>query len=83
MKKLAKDKFDKMIVFLGWKNVERTNRVFRMLQKTRYKRRTAHTLEKALDLELYVRMLNHPLYQQKIEALPAILKELLPLKKAA
>ncbi len=52
-----------MIVFLGWENVDRTNnhvernnRVFRMLQKTRYKRRKTHTIEKALELELYARM---------------------------
>jgi len=59
LKKLSPDKFDQMIVFLGWENGERTNnhgerknRVFRMMQKTRYKRRKAHTLEKALALEL-------------------------------
>ena len=44
LKKISKEKFDKMIVFLGWENVDRTNnhvernnRVFRMLQKTRDK----------------------------------------------
>ena len=65
-KKLAKDKFEKMIVFRGWEKVERTNnhvernnRAFRMLQKTRYKRRKQHTLEKALELDLYARMLNY------------------------
>jgi Transposase len=43
LKKISKDKVDKMIVFLGWENgqrtnnhVERNNRVFRMMQKTRY-----------------------------------------------
>ena len=58
LKKLAQDKFDKMIVFLAWdhvdctnNHVERNNRVFRMLQKTRYKRRKTHTLEKALELD--------------------------------
>ena len=77
IKKLAKDKFEKMIVFLAWENVDRTNnhvernnRAFRMLQKTRYKRRKQHTIEKALELELYARMLRHPLYQQKITPLP-------------
>jgi hypothetical protein len=70
LKKLSKEKFEKMIVFLGWENVERTNnhvernnRVFRMLQKTRYKRRKDHTIEKALELDLYARMLRHPLYE--------------------
>jgi Transposase len=69
LKKVRKDVFEKMIVFLGWENVDRTNnhvernnRVFRMLQKTRYKRRKSHTIEKALELELYARLVVHPLY---------------------
>jgi hypothetical protein len=72
LKKLSKDKFEHMIVFLGWENVdgtnnhvERNNRVFRMLQKTRYKRRKDHTIAKALELDLYARMLRHPLYEHK------------------
>jgi len=81
LKKLDPDKFEKMIVFLAWENVdrtnnhvERTNRVFRMMQKTRYKRRQAHTIQMALELDLYARMLKHPLYpvsveQQKIKKL--------------
>ena len=81
LKKLAKDKFEKMIVFLAWENVdctnnhvERNNRVFRMLQKTRYKRRQTHTIHMALELDLYARMLKHPLYpafvaQQKTKKL--------------
>ena len=63
----------KMIVFLGWGNgqrtnnhVERNNRVFRMMQKTRYKRRKPHTMEKALELELYARMVEHPLYRHNV-----------------
>jgi hypothetical protein len=59
LKKICKDIFEKIIVFLGWENVDRTNnrvernnRVFRMLQKTRYKRRKSRTIEKALELEL-------------------------------
>jgi hypothetical protein len=70
LKKLSKDTFEHMIVFLGWENVdctnnhvERNNRVFRMLQKTRYKRRKDHTITKALELDLYARMLRHPLYE--------------------
>jgi hypothetical protein len=70
LKKLRKDKFEHMIVFSGWENVdctnnhvERNNRVFRMLQKTRYKRRKDHTIAKALELDLYARMLRHPLYE--------------------
>ena len=90
LKKLSPDKFDKMIVFLGWENgertnnhVERNNRVFRMMQKTRYKRRTAHTLEKALELELYTRMLEHPLYQPNIRELLVLFQETAILEMAA
>jgi hypothetical protein len=79
-----------MIVFLGWENgqrannhVERSNRVFRMLQKMRYKRRKPHTIEKALELELYARMLEHPLYLYKIRALPIRSQETTILKMAA
>lgn len=90
LKKLSRDRFEKMIVFLSWENVERTNnhvernnRVFRMLQKTRYKRRRTHTLEKALELDLYARMLKHPLYRQKIKNQPDVLKEPSRWKRAA
>lgn len=71
LKKISKEKFDKMIVYLAWENVDRTNnhverhnRVFRMLQKTRYKRRKVHTIKKAIELDLYSRMLRHPLYDE-------------------
>ena len=72
LKKLKKEQFEKMITFMGWENVERTNnhvernnRSFRMMQKTRYKRRKEHTIKKALELNLYQQMLNHPLYKPK------------------
>lgn len=90
LKKLTRDRFEKMITFLRWENIERTNnhvernnRVFRMLQKTRYKRRRTRTLEKALELDLYARMLKHPLYQQKINELSGLLEKPSSLKKAA
>ena len=90
LKKISKDKFDKMIVFLGWENgqrtnnhVERNNRVFRMMQKTRYKRRKPHTIAKALELELYARMVEHPLSPDKIRALPVRSQETTILKMAA
>src|SRR5215470_2114884 len=90
LKKIGKDKFDKMIVFLGWENGQRTNnhverntRVFRMMQKTRYKRRKIYTITKALELELYARMLEHPLYPDKIRALPIRSQETTILKMAA
>src|SRR5215510_11429122 len=90
LKKIGKDKFDKMIVFLGWEHgqrtnhhVERNNRVFRMMQKTRYKRRKTHTIEKALELELYARMLEHPLYRHNLRELPPLSREKSVLKMAA
>ena len=94
LKKLAKDKFEKMIVFLGWENVdatnnhvERNNRVFRMMQKTRYKRRRTHTIRRALELDLYARMIKHPLYpsfiQEKIFALPISTEEMAYMNRAA
>ena len=68
-----------MSVFLGWEDgertnnhVERNNRSFRMMQKTRYKRRKTHTIEKVLELELYARMLAHPLYSHNVRQLPTV-----------
>jgi len=90
LKKLKKERFEKMIVFMGWENVERTNnhvernnRSFRMLQKTRYKRRRKHTIEMALELDLYQRMIKHPLYQPNTLHDLAAIEEPLPLKLAA
>lgn len=90
LKKLSKDKFHHMIVFLGWKDgertnnhVERNNRSFRMMQKTRYKRRKTHTIEKALELELYARMLAHPLYSHNVRPLPTVSQKTAILKMAA
>lgn len=66
---LTKDKFENMITFLGWKDgqrtsnhVERSNRSFRMMQKTRYKRRSAKTITRALWLVIIRRWKQHPLY---------------------
>jgi Transposase len=82
LKKLSKDKFNHMIVFLGWEDgertnnhVERNNRSFRMMQKTRYKRRKTHTIEKALELELYARMLEHPSYPHNVREVPILGQE--------
>ena len=68
MKKLKTEKFEKMIVFMDYENVDRTsnhvernNRSFRMSQKTRYKRRRRHTIEAALWLEMDARRKKHPL----------------------
>ena len=34
-----------------------------MLQKTRYKRRTDYTIRMAIELDLYERILQHPLFK--------------------
>jgi len=90
LKKISKDTCDTMIGFLGWDNgqrtnnhVERNNRGFRMMQKTRDNRRTPHTMAKALELELYARMMEHPLYPDKISALPVRSQAAAILKRAA
>jgi hypothetical protein len=90
LKKISTDKFANMIVFLGWENgertnnhVERNNRVFRMMQKTRYKRRKVHTLEKALALDLYARMLEHPSYPYNVREVPILGQETAILQMAA
>jgi hypothetical protein len=90
LKKISKDKFDKMIGFLGWANgqrtdhhVERNNRGVRMMQQTRYKRRQPHTIAKALELELYARRLEHPLDPDKISALSVRAQQATILKMAA
>jgi hypothetical protein len=77
LKKLSTDKCDKLSVLLGWENgqrpnnhVERNHRVFRLMQKTRYKRRQPHTMAKALELALSARLREHPLYPDKLSALP-------------
>ena len=73
LRKLRKERFEKMIVYLKHgqdfertsNHVERNNRSFRMLQKTRYKRRTVRTIRMAIELDLYARMLSHEIYQEK------------------
>ena len=61
----------------------RNNRVFRLMQKTRYKRRKPHTIEKALELELYARMVEHPLYRHNIRELRIPCQENSSLEMAA
>jgi len=53
------------------------------MQKTRYKRRKPHTIDKALELELYARMLEHPLYRHNIRELRIPGREKSNLKMAA
>jgi transposase-like protein len=69
LKKIRPELFEKMIVFMEWKDMERTsnhvernNRAFRMLQKTRYRRRRKENIIRAIELDLHARMLKHPLY---------------------
>lgn len=59
IKCLRPEKFEKLIVFLSTEakertsnHVERKNRRFRLLQKTRYRRRKPYTITNALKLEL-------------------------------
>lgn len=59
LKRLTPKKFEQLIVFLSTEakertsnHVERKNRRFRMLQKTRYSRRKPYTITNALKLEL-------------------------------
>jgi len=80
---LAPEKFEKMIVFLSHpqaertnNHVERNNRAFRLVQKTRYRRRRTHTIELALWLHIACRWRRHPKYKsarksRKRSTLPA------------
>ena len=66
---LAKDEvFEKLIVSLAWHHVDRTsnhverrNRKFRLTQKTCYKRRQTHTIERAYWLHMDRDFQKHPL----------------------
>jgi len=67
--RVARDKFEKMIVFLAYENLDRTNnhvergnRSFRMLQKTRYRRRRTRTIMLALQLHVLRGWREHPLH---------------------
>lgn len=69
MRRLALEKFEKMIVFMRYTNLDRTNnhvergnRSFRMLQKTRYRRRRRRTICLVLELHVLRRWRKHPLY---------------------
>lgn len=81
LRMLGKEKFEKMIVFMDYANCERTNnhvernnRAFRLMQKTRYKRRRAQTIEAAIWLDVLRRWRRHRLYDKpgavKLRALP-------------
>jgi hypothetical protein len=69
LRMLSKEKFEKMIVFMDYTNcemtnnhVERNNRGFRLVQKTRYKRRRARTIELAIWLDVLRRWRRHRLH---------------------
>jgi hypothetical protein len=79
--KLTNEKFEKMIVFMDYSNcemtnnhVERNNRGFRLVQKTRYKRRRATMIELAIWLDILRRWRRHRLHGEsgavKLRALP-------------
>jgi len=66
---LAPQKFEKMTAFLSHpraertnNHVERNNRAFRLVQKTRYRRRRTHTIELAIWLHVCRRWRRHPKY---------------------
>jgi len=66
--RLARHKFEKMVVFMAYENLDRTNnhvergnRSFRMIQKTRYRRRRTRTIMLALELHVLRRWRKHPL----------------------
>ena len=70
IRRLIPEKFDKMIVFMAYTNLDRTNnhvergnRSFRMLQKTRYRRRLRRTILLALELHVLRRWRKHGLCQ--------------------
>lgn len=67
--RVRRGEFEKMIVFLAYENLDRTNnhvergnRSFRMIQKTRYRRRRPGTIMLALELHVLRRWRKHPLY---------------------
>lgn len=69
MKKLRKTVFRKLVSYLGYTNVPRTNnhvegfnRTFRKMQKTCYKRRVKETIRAALNHVLVYKARKHPLY---------------------
>jgi hypothetical protein len=90
---IFKEKFEKMIAFLDYENVDRTsnhveriNRSFRMMQKTRYKRRTVRTIENAIRHEWVYLMKHHPLYTdppQETQATAATFLDPFQLRKSA
>jgi len=72
IRRLIPEKFDKMIVFMAYTNLDRTNnhvergnRSFRMLQKTRYRRRLRRTILLALELYVLRRWRKHSLYHAR------------------
>jgi len=67
--RVRRGEFEKMIVFMAYENLDRTNnhvergnRSFRMIQKTRYRRRRTRTIMLALELHVLRRWRKHPLY---------------------
>lgn len=71
LRMLSEEKFEKMIVYMDYTNcektnnhVERNNRGFRLMQKTRYKRRRAQTIELAIWLDVLRRWRRHRLHDK-------------------
>lgn len=71
LKKLRPEVFEKLVCYLGYENVPRTNnhvegvnRQFRKLQKVCYKRRRKDTIRAALNHLFIYRLRKHPLYDE-------------------
>ena len=67
--RVRRHEFEKMIVFMAYENLDRTNnhvergnRSFRMIQKTRYRRRRTRTILLAVELHVLRRWRKHPLF---------------------
>lgn len=83
--RLARGKFEKMIVFLAYENLDRTNnhvergnRSFRMMQKTRYRRRRTRTLMLALELHVLRHWREHPLHAARARPAKRLKRRRLP-----
>lgn len=81
IRRVRRHEFEKMIVFMNYENLDRTNnhvergnRSFRMIQKTRYRRRRTWTIMLALELHVLRRWRKHPLVTGKKRRLKRLRK---------
>lgn len=83
--RVRRHEFEKMIVFMAYENLDRTNnhvergnRSFRMIQKTRYRRRRTRTIMLALELHVLRRWRKHPLVTGEKRRIKRLRKRPLP-----